>query len=387
MSGKKNKYKEFLKKIFIWKNKSTCSNGDALNPAPGIENLYKLKKENYLKAEKYFIEKDSEIDSFPLHAYLEVSKLCNLDCIMCPGHHFSSIKIPPESGLLSRSIFDKLEYFFPYLLRVDLSGDGEPLLNQDLYYFIERLKLFKIFVSFITNGLLLNRKKSDMLLEYGLDQMIFSIDSPREDIYKKIRIGSDLKIVSDNLKYISNKRRELGNPLFISINTILMKENEEDIRMLIDFASKIKADQLIINPLLYYPDEKYLKFYNEHKPSVIDRPDWKEQLQMYKTEALDKGLDFQTAFFSEGQELSESDSFCAEPWTTIYVLPLGEVRTCCLNEVAYGDLNKNTAGEIWFGEAFKRLRFQINSNSDLNIFCRNCIKNSRTDNFFNAWNV
>jgi len=377
---------DFFRNLFR-KNRiseETCLESEKMHSQEQVQNL---KRENYLKAEESFIKKTPFSGTFPLHAYLEVSKCCNLNCIMCPGHHFSKIKISREEGIMSREIFETLRDFFPYLLRADLSGDGEPLLNKDLLYFVEQLKRYYVFVSFITNGLLLGKKESKFLLDNDLDQVIFSIDSSKEEHYTALRPGSDFKVVAGNLSYISEKRVSMNKDLFISVNAVLMKDNEDDLEDLINFVSDAGVNQLIINPLLWYPDEQYQKFYNEHKSSLTESADSRERIQELFSIAKARCIDLQLRFFSTTLSSGETSRVCAEPRTTIYITSSGDFKSCCLNEITYGNLRDESAAAIWFGDGFQELRNQLTFNTSLNKFCKNCINNNRSDNFFNSWKV
>jgi Iron-sulfur cluster-binding domain len=58
------------------------------------------------------------------------------------------------------------------------------------------------------------------------------------------------------------------------------------------------------------------------------------------------------------------------------VTSAGEVRTCCVNEVSFGDLTRQTIGEIWNGELFRRFRAQ-HARREIAAGCGNCIANGR----------
>ena len=56
-------------------------------------------------------------------------------------------------------------------------------------------------------------------------------------------------------------------------------------------------------------------------------------------------------------------NFCIEPWQTFYVRFDGTVAPCVITGRRLGDLNKNTAEEIWNGEVFQKFRLRMRSES------------------------
>jgi radical SAM protein with 4Fe4S-binding SPASM domain len=67
---------------------------------------------------------------------------------------------------------------------------------------------------------------------------------------------------------------------------------------------------------------------------------------------------------------------CSEPWATILVTSAGEVRTCCLNDLVFGNLHERTIDEIWNGDAYVRFREQHARNAAAD-GCTNCVRNGR----------
>ena len=78
---------------------------------------------------------------------------------------------------MSAQIFDALLQWLPTECHVMFAGFGEPLLNNEIYAYIRKIKSIKpqINISVYTNGILLNNTTTKMLLDSGLDWIQLSI--------------------------------------------------------------------------------------------------------------------------------------------------------------------------------------------------------------------
>ncbi|MCK4667805.1 radical SAM protein [Candidatus Dependentiae bacterium] len=353
--------------------------------------FHQIKNQNFQLSKLAVTDKNSKIQHYPLSVYLETSLKCNLKCIMCPGHSFNKEDKTKgqDFGILSPEIFKKITPLFPYLDRCILSGDGEPFLNMHLLKYLKELKRHQIFVGFITNGILLKKETATKLIELGVDQITFSIDSLEKELYEKIRVNAKFEILMENIKYLfSEKERLNGLKTNITIAAVLMRSNYKEMRKFIKFASDWGINQVLFNPLIRYPDDRYLRFYDDNCLT-------EENLQNLKTEIPDLidysrklRVDFVLAFFPGIRDLPERKKFkgdiiCSEPWTTMFITWDGHVRTCCLNETSLGFLKEDSIENIWFSKKYQDLRDEITSGKIVNPFCVNCIKTSRQDFIIN----
>src|SRR5260370_34372267 len=80
--------------------------------------------------------------------------------------------------------------------------------------------------------------------------------------------------------------------------------------------------------------------------------------------AKDLGVFFQSRLGANSREFDyvkravQVDWTCSEPWASIWITSAGEVRTCCTNEVAFGNLFEKSIQKIWRGDDFRRFRNQ-----------------------------
>jgi len=80
--------------------------------------------------------------------------------------------------------------------------------------------------------------------------------------------------------------------------------------------------------------------------------------------------------------LTESKTFCIYPWIHLHAYPTGEAYPCCHAEMKYpvGHCKKNTLEEIWQGDAMKKLREDMLTETP-NPACARCYEQEQSGFF------
>ena len=118
-----------------------------------------------------------KIPHFPKVIRIEPASQCNLMCSHCPTG-----TIDMNRGLMDYQVFEKIikkiKSYKNYVKVIVLYHGGEPLLNKKMFDMIEQLKKFKsdLFIKTVSNGMALNEKNSDKILNSNLDLIEFSLD-------------------------------------------------------------------------------------------------------------------------------------------------------------------------------------------------------------------
>src|SRR2546429_1103046 len=121
--------------------------------------------------------------TLPRSIYIEPTSRCNEFCQQCPRTLLSR----EEDRDLTYDEFRKIVDQFPALDRVVLHGLGEPLLNKDLPRMVSYLKARGTYVLFNSNGIALNAKRGQALIDAGLDEYRLSMDGARRETYSIVR--------------------------------------------------------------------------------------------------------------------------------------------------------------------------------------------------------
>ncbi len=198
---------------------------------------YKEYRKKWFEYPQKFILAD-----FPLHIDAESTNACNLRCAMCTRNFMTEKIGNMEFKLFKKIIDESADYGLPSL---KLNLRGEPLLHPQLPKMVKYAKEKGILeVQFNTNGLLLDEKKAQELIEAGLDRIIFSVDGATKETYEKIRGGSNFETVVHNIRKLIEIRDSMGlrKPV-VRVQMVKMKENaheiEQFIKMWINVANRV----------------------------------------------------------------------------------------------------------------------------------------------------
>ncbi len=189
--------------------------------------------------------------------YIEVTNLCNLDCITCMRNVWGE---PP--GKMSDQIFERffetLKEMSP-LPTVFFGGYGEPLIHHKLIDWITRIKALGARVELITNGLLLTEERSLQFIRAGLDVLWVSLDGSSPESYADVRLGSSLPQVIENLKTLRRiryKATDIDNTKpNLGIAFVAMKDNVGDLPEVLQLGISLGAKQFSISNVLAHTPE------------------------------------------------------------------------------------------------------------------------------------
>ena len=267
------------------------------------------------------------VGSFPIHLDIEATSSCNLRCVMCP-----------RTEHLQNGTFWKVEHFDLDLYKrlidegvqnglcsVKYNYLGEPTLNKNLIEMIEYAKAAGVVdVMFNTNATMLTEDLCRRLVSSGLDKLFFSFDSPYREQFNEIRVDGDYDTILGNIKRFARIRDEMGSASpFTRVSMVIMEDNQTGWQ---DFKA-------LFEPIV---DAVASVDYLDHS-SQEPRPD---------RTVVEAG--------------SEQRPFCCpQLWQRMFVHPDGVVTPCCLDSarvLRVGNVQEQTAAEIWTGAPYQRLR-------------------------------
>ena len=175
--------------------------------------------------ENYGLKKGAE--DFPLHIALSVAYVCNSKCVHCvyiKNPELRDRMIAKGYAFMPFAIFKKIaDEAGKYNSFIRLSGGGEPLLHKDLLKMVKYGKNKGARIGLITNGMLLNKKAAESLLESGIDAIEISVDAASKKLYSTIRKGLDFDTVKSNIEYCVEKRNKTGKTTLILVSIINQK--------------------------------------------------------------------------------------------------------------------------------------------------------------------
>ena len=148
------------------------------------------------------LPKKKELSSVPLHLLIEPVSACNLRCIMCFQIDETFSGNSDFMGMMKLDLFKKIidQAFEGGTKAITLASRGEPTLHPELGEMLEYCtgKFFELKIN--TNATRLNEKLIHQILQSGVTDMVFSIDSFEKEEYESIRVLGIFEDVLNNVK-------------------------------------------------------------------------------------------------------------------------------------------------------------------------------------------
>jgi cyclic pyranopterin phosphate synthase len=258
------------------------------------------------------------IDNFGRNLYylrLSITDKCQMTCTYCRNRNEPFIK---EDRFLNFDQISRIIDIFKDIgtKKMRITG-GEPFYRNDVVQIIEMIHEKKLTVSVTTNGILLKQRlKNANSFPYSIN---VSLDTLKPLSFEKITgiKRSTLDVIIDSIHF----SKESGVPT--KINTVLIKENQDEMNELIDFASFLKLPIRFIEYMSNGTKENQVHF-REKRDEIIS----KRQLMPIEESFGDgpakyfKGKDEIVGFISYSE-----DHFC-DTCNRLRITSDGKLRLC-----------------------------------------------------------
>lgn len=185
---------------------------------------------------------------------IETSSRCNLSCHMCVRSAWSD-----AAGHMSWDTYRRLLPAFHQLSSVNLSGYGEPLLNEHIIEMISEAKANlprDAQVGFNTNATGIDGTMATALVASGLDTLVVSIDGTSPRTFRGVRTGADLGQVLGNIEKLNAAKERLGSrPPALGFEFVAMKANLGELPSLVRMANEYRASFVLVTHLLPHTED------------------------------------------------------------------------------------------------------------------------------------
>lgn len=296
--------------------------------------------------------------------YLELTSSCNLNCSMCYRKTWKNKTNDMDQDILDKCIKEINDS--KTIKEVVLGGIGEPTYAKESEKIMYKLK--GKYLTLTTNGTILHESMRKAIVD-TVDHIVISIDGLYETFYN-IRNFSLEKIV-ENIKEINNLKNKIRSksPL-ISFQTVISRENKDEIIGIIDLAASINVSNIIISNLqpTSFAD-KDLILYKRYENTELR--DFYYSISNY---ALRKGIMLK---LPEYELKTERRCRFIENNTTM-VSSTGDIVPCYrlghdgkevvfgrekeIKAHSFGNIRISTMQEIWESESYIRFRSTIYNN-------------------------
>ena len=291
------------------------------------------------------IKNIDEATFFPKYFQIETTRICNAHCPYCASDQWDRSN-PFMSDYLFNKVVDELSNYSQWIKWVCVSRAGEPLLDRKL---VERVRLLKEAgirrINVTTNASKLDAKKARELLEAGLDEIMFSIDSVDKTEYEKIKIGLNYDEVINNIKTFLNLRQTIRPDVIVRIRAVSFfdLDDEEHRKKVLNWENfwaqyKKPQDRIYMKRPHNWGNQK---FWNGHIPEydLVYHP-------------------------------------CILPWSTLHITSMGVATICPMDydgKLSLGDINAQSIVHVWRDEKINDVRHKHRNGLRNEIqFCRGC---------------
>lgn len=289
--------------------------------------------------------------SRPLAIFLELTQNCNLSCPMC---RFGE-KYNPAWNMPVDMFTQIAEELFGTAILVDLRGWGESTILKDFDRFIDIALRYRPQFRLVTNAQV-NRPDIWDTLMSAHSAITVSCDAADPDLFEKLRRGGTIARLRTTVREIVAARDRYGAPRDnVQFNTVVSRDNLDDLPALVDLASDLDVPLVVLHPLVAPLDD----------PAHL-RGDLSGTERAYAKaaqRARERGIVVQLGAAPD-PSLAHVDRVrqppCMHPWSYAYVNYNGGVGFCdhLIGDPALvlGSLRQNSFEEIWNGDAWAELR-------------------------------
>lgn len=323
----------------------------------------------------------------PRQIYIEVTNRCNSLCASCPLTYDHFLTYEPKHHLTYdqfRRVVDQL----PAIERAILHGIGEPLLNPELPRFVAHLKERGAETLFNTNGVLLDQRRGDALVEAGLDELRVSLDAVTPELYHRLRGIDKLPHILANLRAFVARHGGQERPR-VSLWFVGMQENLDELPAFVRLGAELGVPEVYLQRLVYFGTGEQIADHATMAPeqslfgTLAERQ--AELIVMCERLASEQGLIFRasgatTPFESVSVGGMHPWQGCIRAWSLIYVTATGNLLPCCISPFAapdyrsilLGNLFERPLAELWNGYRYQELRRAVLSESPAPWPCQHC---------------
>ena len=180
---------------------------------------------NRMRIAASYFRRKAVLPGGPIEITLESTAKCNLYCPMCPRHIYTFDDESMDLDLFRKIVADckdYVEFAWPY-------GIGEPMIHPGIFEMIRITREAGIRTGMSTNATLLDDKRSDMLLDSGLDYLILAFDGATKETYEKYRVGAEFERTREYILNFLKKKRDRKSSIFTVVQMVLLKDNQHEV--------------------------------------------------------------------------------------------------------------------------------------------------------------
>jgi len=189
------------------------------------KNIKDVKFKNLILGETEILQNKIILKSKPIKMHVVLTTKCNLKCIMC--------NVCTNEYTISNNYIKIIKEYLPYLEEISWQG-GELFLYDKFEELIKLAAKYKVEQEFVTNGLLLDKRRIEIIAKYNIFLSI-SIDSVKKETYEYIRAGAKFDSLIFVLKQLYDYKLNHSDIKY-SMSVVVMSINYKELDDIVKFA-------------------------------------------------------------------------------------------------------------------------------------------------------
>lgn len=280
--------------------------------------------------------------------YLEVSPVsyCNHKCIFCALDFAMHQKFKLDSKLFSR----RLKEMKGRVRSIMYAGEGEPLLHDDLFRFIQETQKNQMDAAITTNGSLGNYMLWKELLPY-LEWLRFSFNGGSPKTYALVHQVGEKEFYKtlESIEEAVRVKRDYKLRANIGVQYLLLDENWMDVEKALELFSRMGLDYLTFKPYSHHPQMLKSKDY------VYDENKIKDLVNIISKYRKNSNCEiiFRAEAFQQYMSKKKNYRHCYALPFWGYIASNGEFYTCSVfikqKEFLAGNIQDQAMKEIFHG--------------------------------------
>lgn len=311
---------------------------------------------------------------YPYNFEIEITHRCNKRCITCEHTYWKE----DTNWDLKYEDFKRIADYFPKLIWVNLTGEGDSFLNKDYLKMIKYCKDKNLVVYLVESFDLINENTAEKLIKLNVNGIYISFDAATKETYEKIKVGCKFDRTIKNIKKMLELKKKYKTPFpHLHFRYVYTKLNYKEIPDFISLVASLGTREELgeemdigFTGLLSFPEiEKYHLKFEEIPKKIID-------------EAHKRSKKHKIPIKFEVNYRRLNINKCIA-WMEPYIMRDGYVMPCCgvlmsnkrdfLRKHALGNVNEKTFKEIWNSKKYKVFKkYVTNPRKPVPSICANC---------------
>lgn len=313
------------------------------------------------------------LKSYPRRLVFELTNVCNLNCVMC-GRNAADFK----PTVFDMNVFRSFEPLMNIVEEVTLMGWGEPTIHPHFTEMLEVISKHNARKYFCSNGMNLTKIK-DAIFDYNVDVFAVSLDGATDETNSRIRRGSKINQITEDLKDIVQIKRERGLKYpWINFVFCAMRSNIHELPDLVRLAAEIGIEEVKVVYLTVFGEELLNETLWGHEEEV--KKVFEETISVSEELGIMLKLPHCAGEDEAGDKLHKD---CFVSWRDFFMGSDGYVRPCMSTPIKFFkyDSNKDFM-EMWNAPEYQSYRKVVNDQVNMDAPCRRCYQSSHCN-----WNL